>query len=131
MAAAANNPGISLRKPTVLVVEDDVLIRLSVADALRSAGLDVIEAATGDEALTVLASSATVDLVFTDIQMPGSTDGLALAQIARQMRPSLKIIVTSGNAPARPSPGLADVFFGKPYAFDRLVERIKGLLGSD
>lgn len=83
MAAAANNPGISLHKPTVLVVEDDVLIRLSVADALRSAGLDVIEAATGDEALTVLASSATVDLVFTDIQMPGSTDGLELAQIAR------------------------------------------------
>src|ERR1700675_3394458 len=114
MAAAATKPGASLRNATVLVVEDDVLIRLSVAEALRSAGLDVIEAATGDEALMVLGSSATVDLVFTDIQMPGSTDGLALAQIARQTRPSLKIIVTSGRAPAWPSPGLADAFFGKP-----------------
>jgi len=129
MAAAATKIGVSLRRSAVLVVEDEVLIRLAVADALRSAGLDVIEAATGDEALAVLGSSATVDLVFTDIQMPGSTDGLALAQIVRQTRPTLRVIVASGNAPLPwPSPDLADAFFGKPYAFDRIVERIKDLL---
>ncbi len=131
MAAAATKPGTALHKPTVLVVEDDVLVRFSAAEALRAAGLAVVEAATGDEALAVLGSSATIDLVFTDIQMPGSTDGLALAEIVRKTRPSVKIIVTSGHAPTWPSRGLADVFIGKPYALDRLVARIKGLLGSD
>ncbi|MFM9847496.1 MAG: response regulator [Hyphomicrobiaceae bacterium] len=131
MAAAATKPGAALHNPTVLVVEDDVLIRLSAADALRSAGFAVVEAATGDEAVAVLGSSAAVDVVFTDIQMPGSIDGLGLAQFVRQTRPDLKIVVTSGHAPEWPSRDLADVFIGKPYSLDRVVERIKGLLGSD
>lgn len=128
MGAGDSEPEAAVRNPTVLVVEDEALIRLSAAEALRSAGFSVIEAATGDEAMVFLRRFTTVDLVFTDIQMPGSIDGLGLAQFVRQTIPHLKIIVTSGYAPNWPSPQLADAFIGKPYALDRMVERVNELL---
>jgi CheY-like chemotaxis protein len=123
-------PGSDPERPIVLVVEDEVLLRLMIADELRSKGFSVVEAANADEALAVLRSSAPVDLVFTDIQMPGTINGLALASLVRTTQPELKIIVASGHSPAYPSRDIADAFFGKPYDVVRVVTRIKELLAS-
>ena len=123
-------PQSAPRSVAVLVVEDEIMVRLMVADDLRDAGFVVIEAANADEALTVLRSSAPVDLVLTDIRMPGSLDGLALASAVRETWPDLKIIVASGDFPAQPRPEIVDATFGKPYDIPRLIRRIKELLSG-
>jgi CheY-like chemotaxis protein len=121
-------PAPAPRHAAVLVVEDEIMVRLMIADDLRDAGFTVIEAASADEALTVLRSSTPVDLVLTDIRMPGSLDGLALAATVRATWPDLKIIVASGSFPEKPRPELADATFTKPYDPARVVRRIKELL---
>jgi len=126
----AERPGLEPEKLSVLVVEDEVLLRVMMADELRSNGLSVIEAANADEALTVLRSSAPVDLLFTDIRMPGSMDGLALAALMRAIKPELKIIVASGQSPRSLSRDIADEFFDKPYNAATVVKRITELLAT-
>jgi CheY-like chemotaxis protein len=126
----ADRPGLEPERPIVLFVEDDVLLRLMIADELRSNGLSVVEAANADEALMVLRSSAPVDLLFTDIRMPGSMDGLALAALMRTTQPELRIIVASGHLPEWPSRGIADAFFFKPYDAETVVKRVKELLAT-
>jgi CheY-like chemotaxis protein len=118
----------STQQHTILVVEDESLIRLMVAEALRDAGFGVVEAGTADEALAILQNDAPVDLVFADVRMPGTMDGVALAGLLRITRPDLKIAVASGYSPDWPSPNLADAFIGKPYDVARAVNRIKALL---
>jgi CheY-like chemotaxis protein len=114
---------------TVLVVDDEVLIRMAIADYLRDCGYHVVEAANGDEAISVLtAAECEVDLILSDVQMPGSVDGFALARWVRQNKPGLEIILTSGYAgAARESMELCDEkdLVAKPYEFDRLLDRIK------
>ena len=84
------------RCPAVLVVEDEVLIRLVIADYLRECGFKVYEAATALEAIEVLESDqASIDLVFTDIRLPGEINGFALGQWVRANRPGLPVILTS------------------------------------
>ena len=131
MAAAETNHNPEALPLTILVVEDEVLVRITTAEELRLAGSTVVEAASGAEALKVLQASVHIDLLFTDVHMPGTIDGLALAAQARRLFPSLKVMVTSAHVPAWPSPGLADEFVGKPYAFHRLIARIKTLLAND
>jgi CheY-like chemotaxis protein len=130
-AAATNGPDTAARRPTVLVVEDEVLIRLVISDNLRSEGLMVIEAANADEALIILQSDNSVELLFTDVQMPGSMDGLGLAEQARRMRPEIRVLITSGRTPRWPTQNFADGFFGKPYDVARVVEKIAALLAAD
>jgi DNA-binding NtrC family response regulator len=84
---------------TVLVVEDDVLIRMPIAQYLRDCGYKVIEAANGDEAMAVLSHKETVvDVVFTDIEMPGALDGFGLAKWTREHRPGVDVIL-AGTVP--------------------------------
>jgi CheY-like chemotaxis protein len=113
---------------TILVVEDDIFVRLMIAGELRERGFRVVEAASGDEAITLLNGSIAVDLVFTDVQMPGHVDGVGLTHFIREKRPELKVIVTSGHPPTdfRES---VDGFFAKPYAPVDVVGRISELLG--
>jgi CheY-like chemotaxis protein len=85
------------RRPVVLVVEDEYLLRLDAADMIRAADFEVIEAANADEAIAILESRNDVAVVFTDIQMPGSMDGLRLARAVRGRWPPIKIITTSGQ----------------------------------
>lgn len=85
------------RRPVVLVVEDDYLLRLDAADMIRAADFEVIEAANADEAIAILESRNDIAVVFTDIQMPGSMDGLRLARAVRGRWPPIKIITTSGQ----------------------------------
>jgi CheY-like chemotaxis protein len=116
---------------TILVVEDEPVIRSMVADALRDAGFMVVEAGSGDEALTVVESETRVNLVFTDVRMPGTLDGVALMGRLRQTRPDLKLAVASRYSPEWPSPNLVDDFIGKPYDIARTVNRIKALLNCE
>ena len=118
-----------LAPKTILVVEDDVLIRLSMADELMGAGFRVIQAATADEALKILNSSFEPDVVLTDIRMPGSLDGLALATRVRAQWPHLKIIVISSELPTDLPTAVADAFYAKPFNLSIVLTCIAQLLG--
>jgi len=117
---------------TVLVVEDEVLIRWVITEHLRNCGYRVMEAGSGDEAIDILRRTAlTVDVVFTDVQMPGSIDGFALAQWVRRQRPTIKLILTSGIAKAAgASEALCDEppLLPKPYSPTELEQRVRSLL---
>jgi DNA-binding NtrC family response regulator len=115
----------------VLVVEDEVLIRMTLAAVLRDEGFDVIEACDADEALVVLAT-APIDLLLTDVRMEGSMDGLHLATQVRSTTPHLKIVMVSGHLAADETHGIADAFVPKPYLAEKVVEQVKAILnGTD
>jgi CheY-like chemotaxis protein len=114
-------------RPVVLIVEDEVLIRMLLSEALRQAGYDVIEAADADEAIEVMQVATSPDLLITDVKMPGSVDGLGLAAYVRRTRPGLKVIVTSGHAGPDGAIGVADAFLPKPYDLDHIVQRVRAL----
>ena len=120
------------QRHTILVVEDDVLVRMATANDLRGRGFDVIEAYNADEAVALLKSQVPVRLVFTDVRLPGSIDGLALAALVAKTHPGLKIVITSGseNCESRATE-MADAFFPKPYALDRVIDCIENLLAGD
>lgn len=130
VAPATENPSSNPRPATILVVEDEVLIRLMIANELRTAGFTAIEAANADEAIVVLNTPTQVDLLMTDIRMPGSMDGLRLATRVRSHWPQVKIIVASAYAPDALAPGVKDAFIGKPYDPGRVIQRIRRLLES-
>jgi CheY-like chemotaxis protein len=118
-------------RPCILVVEDELLIRTMVADELREEGYDAIEACDAGEALTVLQSLVRVDLVFSDVRMPGEVDGLGLMAIVRTSFPALPVILTSGHLEA--DIALADGacrFLGKPYQFAALLGAVRHALGG-
>lgn len=101
----------------ILVVEDELLIRMLIADELRDADYDVVEAGDADEALELLGTSAPVDLIISDVRMPGSIDGLGLLAAVKARCPKLPFIVTSGHI--EPSVAMqrgADRFLPKPYS---------------
>jgi two-component system, response regulator PdtaR len=110
----------------VLLVEDDVMLRYVLAHRLRE-GHEVYEAATADEALAILKSIVTVDIVVTDVQMPGSMSGLDLTTYIRESFPSLPVVVVSGNSIPKDD-AHASAFFPKPYDFDSIAARIETLL---
>lgn len=114
----------------VLVVEDEVLIRLALADELRTAGLLVVEAATADEALSYLDAGDPIDLVFSDVNMPGSLDGLGLARRMREDYPSLPIILTSGTPRSHDADGIG-LFIPKPYNVEQAAKTILDVLALD
>jgi len=101
-----------------------------ISEALRESGFEVLEAASGDEAVIVVGNSTPLDLVFTDYRLPGSTDGIALVRWLRQSRPRLKYAIGSAYTPDWPSPDFVDLFIGKPYNVPRTVKRLKSLLDS-
>lgn len=88
-------------KDVVLVVEDEALVRNSIVLDLKDAGFEVIAAGTGDEASFLLPKMQRIDLLLTDIRMPGRINGWVLADMARCRRPNLPIIYTSGFASLR------------------------------
>ena len=117
------------RSPSrVLIVEDEVLIRLDLAAHLRADGLTVIEAATAVEALIILKSMEPVGLVISDIRMPGGADGLDLLGWLRRERPSVKVILISGYIPTERMTAIADVALSKPVDGKRLLFEVRRLL---
>jgi CheY-like chemotaxis protein len=130
MAAAALNAGsVPRRVRTVLVVEDEVLVRLMMAEELRISGFEVVEAANADEALALLAHVA-ISAIVSDIRMPGSIDGLGLAKKVREQFPHIRIILTSGHIHSASSVHL-DGFFSKPYEPQDIINLIHGLLEQE
>ena len=85
-------------KAVVLVVEDSAIIRMCAVDLVMSAGYEALEASDADQAILILESRADIDLVFTDVQMPGTMDGIKLAHHIRNRWPPVKLIVASGKA---------------------------------
>jgi CheY-like chemotaxis protein len=111
----------------VLIVEDEVVVRILLAEALRQAGCEVIEAANADEALAVLLAATSPDVLVTDVKMPGEMDGFELAGLVRLAKPELKVIVTSGHAGPEGALRVADAFLPKPYDLGRLVGQVQAL----
>ena len=113
----------------VLVVEDEPFVRLEAIDMLTSAGYRVIDAANADEAIAILEARRDIRVVVTDIQMPGSMDGLKLAATIRNRWPPIALIVTSGRIFVQPE-DLPERgrFLAKPYSASRLVEAIQAAL---
>ena len=117
--------------PIVLVVEDDPLLRMLAVEVVEEAGYTAIEARDADEAVVLLESRADIALLFTDIDMPGSMDGLKLAHAVRNRWPPIKILIVSGKQQLqtcdRPS---NSCFFGKPYRTAALVEELRSMIGT-
>jgi CheY-like chemotaxis protein len=122
-------PRLRPRTARILVVEDEVLIRAVIAEELRLAGFSVIEAGRADEALTYIKAGEQVDLVFSDIQTPGSLNGLQLAEILRGKYPEIPVILTSGNAPPR-HVGIVEAFVPKPYDVTQTIALISEILAE-
>ena len=116
---------------TILVVEDEILIRMVICDYLRDCGYRIFEAGTTDEAIQVLHAEPRIDVVFTDIQMPGDRNGFDLCRWVHSHMPNVKVILTSGGMKA------ADVaedlcyagpLMGKPYHLHQVVARVRSVL---
>ena len=107
----------------VLVVEDEVVLRMAVCAHLREAGVVVIEAVDAEEAVELLSANKSISLVFSDINMPGPADGNDLAAWISSRYPDIKVLLTSGVAREGGPP-----FIGKPYSFVELQRRIEAML---
>jgi len=118
-------------KPLILVVEDDALLRMHAAGLLEENGFGVVEAANADAALKLLETRDDVRLLFTDIQMPGSSDGMDLARQVHARCPSILLVITSGQI----KPTQAEIpdhghFLGQPYRANELLGEVNDLLGK-
>lgn len=115
-------------KPVVLVVEDEPLLRMNAVDIVEEAGFTVIEASNADDAIAILESRDDIRVVFTDIQIPGSMDGLKLAHAVRGRWPPIRIIATSGRVKVSgddlPDGGR---FLGKPYTSSEVARLLAEL----
>jgi DNA-binding NtrC family response regulator len=115
----------------ILVVEDELLIRMVVSDELREVGYDVVEACDADEALIVLESSVRVDIVISDVRMPGSMDGLGLLAAIKATYPAIPVIITSGHLEPRLAiQDGATEFLAKPFVLSAVVAAVKRELGT-
>lgn len=119
------------QKLTILVVEDDALVRLHGIGVLEDAGFDVLNAANADEAITLLKEHGHVSLMFSDINMPGTMDGIELAQFVHGHWPHVRLLLTSANH----QPGLdttlkAGCFMGKPWGQEALIRRVRDMLAA-
>ena len=117
------------KRAVILVVEDDVFIRMDAAQMIAGDEFDVIEAANADEAIAILEARLDVTVVFTDIQMPGSMDGLKLAVAIRDRWPPIKLIATSGRV-ALDRDDLPDGgrFLPKPYSPAQILKTLRELM---
>jgi CheY-like chemotaxis protein len=115
----------------VLVAEDEELVRLIIVDALEDAGLEVIEAEHAEAALGVLQiHAARIHVLFTDIHMPGTMDGLALAHHTAKTWPEIALLLTSARPPHEPSLPEKCRFLAKPYRHDHVIRHIRELAAA-
>lgn len=119
------------KRPVVLIVEDEVLLRMDAINMITAAGFAVVEAANADDAIEILEARPDITVVFTDIQMPGSMDGLKLARAVRGRWPPIKIVATSGLVDV----GEKDLpeggrFLPKPYQAKALADVLLDLTGG-
>ena len=114
----------------VLIVEDETLLRLHAVDMIEAAGYATLEATNADDAVAILMERTDIRVVFTDIDMPGSMDGMKLAAVVRDRWPPIEIIMTSGFTRPRPSDmPLRSLFFPKPYDDGKVIGAIQAFVG--
>jgi CheY-like chemotaxis protein len=113
---------------TILVVEDELLLRMELADALQDAGWNILEAATGEVALTFLEQDEKIDFLITDIRLGGALDGWRLAERFREIHPAGPVVYVSAN-PDLASRRVEDsVFLGKPVDMRVVLKICDGLI---
>ena len=116
--------------PVVLVVEDEMLLRMRAVDMVEDAGYIPVEAVDADEAVAILESRSDIALMFTDIQMPGSMDGLKLAHTVHERWPPIKIMLVSGQLKPATSDIPADSrFYGKPLEALEMIAEMRSMIG--
>lgn len=114
----------------VLVVEDEMLLRMRAIDMVEDAGYTSVEAVDAAEAVAILESRSDISLMFTDIQMPGSMDGLKLAHAVRERWPPIKIILVSGQLkPADINIPAGSRFYGKPLKAKEMIAELQRMIG--
>jgi CheY-like chemotaxis protein len=115
-------------RPLVLIVEDEYLIRTHAAEVIRDAGFEVVEASNADEAVMILESRRDIRVVFTDLRMPGSMDGLKLAHVVRDRWPPVHIVATSGHYAFKAGElPTGTVFLSKPYSQHQIARTLHAL----
>src|ERR1700710_2207837 len=115
----------------VLVVEDEMVLRMRAVDIVEDAGFTAVEAVSADEAMAILESRSDISLLFSDIQMPGSMDGVKLAHAVHDRWPSIKIILVSGQVRPLDEDKPADSrFFGKPLEVKQMIAELKEMVGA-
>jgi CheY-like chemotaxis protein len=120
----------SVIPPVVLVVEDEMLLRMRTVDMVEDAGFTSVEAVDADDAVAILESRSDIALLFTDIQMPGSMDGLKLAHAVHERWPPIKIILVSGQLKLASIDIPADSrFFGKPLEAREMIVEMQSMIG--
>jgi CheY-like chemotaxis protein len=122
---------VESKRPVVLVVEDELLLRMHAVEMIAAAGFEVVEAGNADQAIEILETRRDITVVFTDIQMPGSMDGLKLARAVRGRWPPIKIVATSGHV----NVGEKDLpeggrFLSKPYSPRQVTGVLRELTGA-
>ncbi|MFH1340893.1 MAG: response regulator [Pseudomonadota bacterium] len=114
----------------VLVVEDEMLLRMRAVDMVEDAGFTSVEAVDADQAIAILESRSDIALLFTDIQMPGEMDGLGLAHAVHERWPPIKIILVSGQLKlTRTDIPANSRFFGKPLAATEMIAEMRNMIG--
>src|SRR5581483_8835013 len=117
--------------PNVLVVEDEMILRMRAVDIVEDAGFCPVEAVNADEAISILESRSDISLLFTDIQMAGSMDGLKLAHAVYDRWPSVKIILVSGQVqPSDAERPANSRFFGKPLGVEQMITELQAMVGA-
>jgi CheY-like chemotaxis protein len=132
LARKADN-NMVLHQPTakVLVVEDEMMLRMRAVDIVEDAGFTPIEAVNGDDAFAILQSRSDIDLLLTDIQMPGTMDGLKLAHAVHSRWPSIKIMLVSGQVtPTETEKPVNSRFYGKPLEVKKMIAELQEMLGE-
>ncbi len=117
--------------PKVLIVEDEMMLRMRAVDIVEDAGFSPVQAVNADQALSILEARSDISLLFTDIQMPGSMDGLKLAHAVHDRWPSIKIILVSGQVNPSDAERPADSrFFGKPLSDGQMIAELQAMVGA-
>ena len=129
-AGGSHRGRVAGEPPVVLIVEDETLVRMAIVGDLSEAGYRVIEAASAAEALDVLDGGHVVDLVFSDIRMPGAIDGVGLVDAIRQRFPTLPVVLTSAHTLVAPGAHEGVVFVPKPYSSHAVVALIHKRIGA-
>ena len=118
-------------RPIILIVENEYVVRMATAEAIRDAGFDVVEATNSDEALAAVEGRQGIRVLFTEIEMQHSRSGAKLAREVSRRWPQIRIIVTSGRFALRELKlPTGSMFFQKPYTFDEIISMLRALTGS-
>ena len=122
-------PG-EMHTPVILLAEDDVLVRFTTAETLRDAGYVVLVAVDASEALSLIGTGHPLDLVLTDVRMPGDMDGIARTYAFKQLRPNLPVVLVSSHLEPNATHA-GEAFLAKPYHPAELIKLVEQMVGAE